>query len=79
MKFVEHIYKWVIANLNSTIFGIGDLAKRMVETKKDKLYPLVYLLVTLALVLLLCTTIVARTFSTMKFVKNKLRNRMRDE
>ena len=30
---------------------LGDLAKKMVEMKKDKVYPLVDLLITLALVL----------------------------
>jgi hypothetical protein len=32
--------------------GIGDLARKMVETKKDVIYPLVYLLVKLVLTLL---------------------------
>ena len=51
----------------------------MVEMKKDGSYPLVYLLVTLALILLVATTIIARTFSTMNIIKNRLRNRMRDQ
>ncbi|KAH9801959.1 TTF-type domain-containing protein [Citrus sinensis] len=59
--------------------GIGDLAKRMVEIKKDKVYPLVYLLVTLALVLPVSTATIERTFSAMKFVKNELRNQIGDE
>jgi len=59
--------------------GISDIAKRMVGTKKDKVYPLVYLLVTLALILPVSTATVERTFSAMKFVKNELRNRMGDE
>ena len=59
--------------------GIGDLAKRMVETKKDKVYPLVYLFVTLALVLLVSTAVVERTFSAMKFVNNEFRNWIGDE
>ncbi|XP_052299746.1 uncharacterized protein LOC102628599 [Citrus sinensis] len=59
--------------------GIGDLAKRMVEIKKDKVYPLVYLLVTLALVLPVSTATIERTFSAMKFVKNELQNQMGDE
>ena len=59
--------------------GISDLAKRMVETKKDKVYPLVYLVVTLALVLPVSTATVERTFLAMKFVKNELQNRIGDE
>ncbi|GMP52738.1 hypothetical protein CsSME_00018442 [Camellia sinensis var. sinensis] len=33
--------------------GIADLAKKMMETGKDKVYPLIYLLLTLALICLL--------------------------
>ena len=51
----------------------------MVETKKNVVYPLVYLLVTLALTLLVATVTVERTFSAMKIVKNRLRNRMSDQ
>ncbi|KDO39207.1 hypothetical protein CISIN_1g040941mg [Citrus sinensis] len=57
----------------------GELARKLVETKKYKLYSLVYLLVTLALILPVATTTVERTFSAMNFVKNCLRNRMRDQ
>ena len=58
---------------------LGDLAKKMVETKKDKVYPLVYLLITLALVLPVATATVERVFSGMNIVKNRLRNRMGDQ
>ncbi|XP_059658427.1 uncharacterized protein LOC132304714 [Cornus florida] len=58
--------------------GIFALAKKMVETKKDKVYPLVYLLVTLALILPVVTATVERAFSTMNIVKNELRNRIGD-
>ena len=51
----------------------------MVETKKDKVYSLVYLMVALALVLPISLATVERTFSTMKFVNNELRNWMGDE
>ena len=51
----------------------------MVQTKKYIMYPLVYLLVTLALILPVATTIVERTFSAMNIVKNRLRNRMEDQ
>ena len=36
--------------------GIGDLARKMVETNKDVIYPLVYLLVKLVLTLSVATT-----------------------
>jgi len=51
----------------------------MAEMKKYMVYPLVYSLVTLSLILLIATTIVERVFSTMNIVKNRLRNRMRDK
>ncbi|CAL9000164.1 unnamed protein product, partial [Prunus brigantina] len=53
---------------------ISDLTKKLVEIGKHKVYPLVYLLITLALVLPVATTSVERVFSCMNFVKNRLRN-----
>ena len=47
--------------------------------RKHETYPLVYLLVKLALTLLVATAIVERSFSTMKYIKNELRNRMEDQ
>ncbi|XP_028956433.2 uncharacterized protein LOC126617041 [Malus sylvestris] len=54
--------------------GISDLAKKMVGTKKDQTYPLLYLLLTLALILLVATASVERAFSAMNKVKNTLHN-----
>ena len=51
---------------------IGDLAQKMVETKKHIVYPLVYLLVTLALILPVATANVERTFSVMNIIKYRL-------
>ena len=59
--------------------GIGDLFKKLVETRKNIVYPLVYLLVKLALLLPVATATVERAFSAMKFIKNRLRNRMGDQ
>ncbi|ESR50288.1 hypothetical protein CICLE_v10033576mg, partial [Citrus x clementina] len=56
----------------SELKGIGELARTMVKTKKDKVYPLVYQLVTLALILPVPTATVERVFSAMNFVKNRL-------
>ncbi|XP_030939485.1 uncharacterized protein LOC115964284 [Quercus lobata] len=52
--------------------GIGELARKMVETNKNVIYPLVYFLVKLVLTLLVVTT-------TMKYIKNELHNRMGDQ
>ncbi|XP_057504790.1 uncharacterized protein LOC130788266 [Actinidia eriantha] len=59
--------------------GLGELAQKMVETKRSGVYPLIYRLLKLALVLPVATTSVERAFSAMKIVKNRLRNRMGDQ
>ncbi|KAL4030482.1 hypothetical protein IC575_008719 [Cucumis melo] len=59
--------------------NIGDLAVKMVATKRNKVYSLVYRLLTLALILPVATATVKRTFSAMNIVKTRLRNRMRDQ
>lgn len=59
--------------------GISDLAKKFVETGQHKVYSLVYLLITLALVLAIAATYVESVLSCMNFVKKRLRNRMGDQ
>ncbi|KDO42786.1 hypothetical protein CISIN_1g035906mg, partial [Citrus sinensis] len=66
-------------NKFSGLKRIGELARKLVETKKDKLYSLVYLLVTLLLILPVATTTIESAFSVMNFVKNRLGNRMGDQ
>ena len=56
----------------SAIKGIGQLVEKNVS------YPLVYSLVSLALILLVATAIVERAFSTMNIIKNRLRNQIGD-
>ena len=58
---------------------LGSLAKKMKETMKDRVFPMVYRLVELALLLPIATASVERVFSAMKAVKTDLRNRMGDE
>nr|KAJ0213753.1 hypothetical protein LSAT_V11C400170500 [Lactuca sativa] len=52
--------------------GIGNLAKMMVETNKHTIYPMVYLLLKLALTFPVATSTVERAFSGMKLIKNNL-------
>ncbi|CAH9140347.1 unnamed protein product [Cuscuta epithymum] len=59
--------------------GLGDLAEKLVETKKHKVFPLVYKLLTLALILPVATASVERVFSAMNIVKDRLSNRMSDD
>ncbi|KAK4256472.1 hypothetical protein QN277_009328 [Acacia crassicarpa] len=58
---------------------ISNLALKMVEKRKDIVYPLVYLLIKLALVLPVATVSVEQVFFAMTFVKDKLRNRISDD
>ena len=58
----------------SAFRGIGQLVEKMVEMKKNISYPLVYSLVTLALILL-----VERVFSVMNIIKNRLCNQIEDQ
>ena len=59
--------------------GVSELAEKLVSTRKHETYPLVYLLVKLALTLPVATATVERSFSAMKYVKNELHNRMGDQ
>ncbi|XP_042044864.1 uncharacterized protein LOC121790820 [Salvia splendens] len=60
-----------VVRRDARLNGIEDLAslsQKIVETKKDKVFPL-----------LVATASVERVFSAMKFVKTDLQNRMGDE
>ena len=59
--------------------GVSELAEKLVSTRKHETYPLVYLLVKLALTLPIATVTVERSFSAMKYIKNELHNRMGDQ
>ena len=58
----------------SSFRRIGQLVEKMVELKKNVSYPLVYSLVTLALILLVAIVTVKRAFSAINIIKNRLRN-----
>ncbi|XP_062186668.1 uncharacterized protein LOC133890251 [Phragmites australis] len=60
------------------IDNLVQLSIKLVETKKHKVYDLVYLLLKLVLLLPVATASVERVFSAMSLVKSKLRNRMGD-
>ncbi|XP_052627154.1 uncharacterized protein LOC128133675 [Lactuca sativa] len=79
----DQLETYILDMLNSSEFlnlnGIGDLAQKMVETKRDKVFSMVYLLIKLALTLPVSTATVERSFSAMKIVKNRIRNKMGDQ
>ncbi|XP_016650816.1 PREDICTED: uncharacterized protein LOC103321691 [Prunus mume] len=83
MILEDQLEKYIMDMRSSIEFsglnGIADLAQKMVETKKDSVFPLVYLLLTLALILPVATPRIDRVFSAVNIVKNRLRNRMEDE
>jgi len=58
----------------SNLNGLGELSTRMIKTKKHLSFPLVYLLLTLALILPVFTSTVERVFSSMKYIKHNLGN-----
>ena len=75
VSFLDNQLETYIHDMQSTeefsaFRGIGQLIEKMVEMKKNVSYPLVYSLVTLALILLVVTTTVERAFSTMNIIKN---------
>jgi hypothetical protein len=55
---------------------IVQLAEKMIEMKKDIVYPLVYSLVTLSLILPIAIATIEITFSPINIVKNRLHNKM---
>lgn len=71
-------YKHIVLFIKEFIglIGISTLATKMIATKLDIALPLIYLLITLALILLVATAIVERAFSAMHIVKSQLYDRM---
>jgi hypothetical protein len=58
---------------------IESLATKMVATEKHLVFPLVYKLIELALLVPVSTATVERLFSAMKIIKSKLRNKIADD
>lgn len=61
------------------ISGIGDLCRKMIQLRKHNIYPMVFKLIKLALLLPVATATVERVFSAMKIIKSQLRNRLGDD
>ncbi|XP_050384024.1 uncharacterized protein LOC126800669 [Argentina anserina] len=62
------------SDLFTKLKGINELGEKMVQTQRDQVYSLVYLLITLSLILPVATATVERAFSAMKIIKSDLRN-----
>ncbi|XP_047264320.1 uncharacterized protein LOC107865320 [Capsicum annuum] len=62
----------------SNLKGIGDLAEALVNANLVGTYSLMYLLVKLTLILPVATATVEKAFSSVKYIKNKLRSSIGD-
>lgn len=58
---------------------LGSLAMKMVENERHIVFPLVYRLIELALLLPVATASVERVFSAMNIIKTDLRNKISDD
>ena len=84
VSFLDNQLETYIHDIQSTeefsaFRGIEQLVEKMVEMKKNVSYPLVYSLVTLALILLVATATIKIVFSVMNIIKNWLRNQIGDQ
>ncbi|PKU81476.1 hypothetical protein MA16_Dca023717 [Dendrobium catenatum] len=84
LKILDNQLKTYIMDMQSDsqfslLKDIGHLAETMIQNKKDILYPLVFRLLKLALVLPVATAGVERVFSAMAIIKTRLRNRIGDQ
>ena len=75
VSFLDNQLETYIHDIQSTeefsaFRGIEQLVEKMVEMKKNVSYPLVYSLVTLALILLVATATIKIVFSVMNIIKN---------
>lgn len=61
------------------VLGINDLAIRLLQTRRNILYPLIYRIITLALTLPISTTTVEKIFSAMNTIKAQLCNRISNQ
>ena len=65
-------------NTFKDLTNLVDLSVKLVQTRRHKIYDMVYNLLKLVLLLPVKTTSVERVFSALTFVKTKLRNKMED-
>jgi hypothetical protein len=59
-------------------YDLASLSKTMVQLERHIMFPLMYRIIKLALLLLVVTATVERAFTAMKIIKTKLRNKMTD-
>jgi hypothetical protein len=59
-------------------YDIASISNTMVQLERHIVFPLVYHIIELALLLLVTTATIERAFSAMKIIKTELRNKMID-
>ena len=83
MTFEVHLGTYIIDMCSFEKFTdlkcISKLVQKMVQTKRDEVYPLVYKLLMLALILPVATTSIERVFLSLNIIKNELHNQIGDE
>jgi hypothetical protein len=75
-NYVHHVR---IYSYFSTCTNLESLSIKMVETGKHLVFPLVYKLIELSLILPVSTASVERAFLAMKIIKSKLRNKLKND
>ncbi|XP_022889258.1 zinc finger MYM-type protein 1-like [Olea europaea var. sylvestris] len=71
----------LLVRMDETFFNLNSIscvAQKLIETRSFCYFPLVYRLLTLALILPVATASVERVFSAMNLIKSDLRNKMGD-
>ncbi|GJT84152.1 zinc finger MYM-type protein 1-like protein [Tanacetum coccineum] len=77
--FNEADTRLLLYNEFANLKDIKDLCKKMVETKKNEIYPTVYLLIKLVLILPVATSTMERVFLAMNLIKSDLRSILGDD
>ena len=78
-NFIQDVRKDQRMTNSKIVKSVNDLSQEMVQSGRNVAYALVYRLLCLVLLLPVSTATVERSFSAMKIVKERLRNRMGDE
>ncbi|XP_022877495.1 zinc finger MYM-type protein 1-like isoform X2 [Olea europaea var. sylvestris] len=83
MKLDDQLESYITDMRSSKEFkelrGLSNLSKKLNATKKNEVYPLVYKLVNLALILPIATPTVERVLTATNIVKARLRNKIGDQ
>jgi hypothetical protein len=75
---IEYIIDLCGSDEFSSIEGIANLAEKMIKTKKNLIFSLVYMLIKLLLLLPVATATVEKVFSAKYIVKSRLQNKIRN-